>query len=87
MNSYKQLTDGFLMHLYEEIWRKIKKGTLSKNMYYELGIIYTIAVSREIYLELPSDFNQMVNQQVLNSLLQAGQNDGKPICVFQTYVE
>jgi hypothetical protein len=42
-------------------------------MYYELGIIIFVANWRGISLNQPSDFNEVVNQQVLNDLLQSEQ--------------
>jgi hypothetical protein len=73
MKLYKKLPGDFLIRYYNEIIKKIEKGILSKNMYYELGIIIFVANWRGISLNQPSDFNEVVNQQVLNDLLQSEQ--------------
>ena len=73
MNLYEKLPTDFLIRFYNQIIKNIEKGILTKNMYYELGIIISVANRREIYLDQPSDFNEVVNQEVLNNLLQSAQ--------------
>ncbi|MDQ0201873.1 hypothetical protein [Neobacillus ginsengisoli] len=73
MNFYEKLPVEFLIHFYNEIIKNIEKGILTKNMYYELGIIISVANRRGISLDQPSDFNEVINQQALNDLLQLEQ--------------
>jgi hypothetical protein len=74
MNCYEKLPVEFLIRFYNEIIKNIEKGILTKNMYYELGIIISVANRRGISLNPPSDFNAMINQQALNDLLQSDQD-------------
>ncbi|CRK84590.1 hypothetical protein [Neobacillus massiliamazoniensis] len=73
MDFYEKLPVDFLIHFYNDIIKNIEKDILSKNMYYELGIIISVANRRGISLDHPSDFNEVINQKVLNDLLQSGQ--------------
>ncbi|PFO07476.1 hypothetical protein COJ85_05695 [Bacillus sp. AFS076308] len=70
MNIYEKLPVEFLIRFYNEIIKNIEKGILTKNMYYELGIIISVASRRGISLDQPSDFNEVINQQALNDLSQ-----------------
>jgi hypothetical protein len=79
MNFYEKLPVEFLIRFYNEIIKNIEKGILTKNMYYEIGIIISVANRRGISLNPPSDFNEMINQQALNDLLQSDQ-DGIVCC-------
>lgn len=73
MNVYEKLPVEFLIRFYNEIIKNTEKGILTKNMYYELGIIISIASRRGISLDQPSDFNDVINQQALNDLTQTEQ--------------
>ncbi|KAA9030654.1 hypothetical protein [Niallia endozanthoxylica] len=67
MNFYKKLPTDLLLSFYSEIAMNIKKGTLTKNMYYELGLIISVASQRGITLQKPHDFEQVVNQKSLEN--------------------
>ncbi|MGG3469547.1 hypothetical protein ABES02_18950 [Neobacillus pocheonensis] len=73
MNFYEKLPVEFLIRFYNEIIKNMEKGILTKNMYYELGIIISVANRRGISLDQPSDFNEVINQHALNDLLQSEQ--------------
>ena len=73
MNFYEKLSVEFLISFYNEIIKNIEKGILTKNMYYELGIIISVASRRGISLDQPSDFNEVINQQALKDLSQTEQ--------------
>lgn len=73
MNFYEKIPSDFLINFYNEIIINIEKGILTKNMYYELGLIISVANRRGISLYQPSDFNKIINKQVLNDLLQSKQ--------------
>lgn len=78
MDFYEKLPVEFLICFYNEIFKNIEKGILTKNMYYELGILISAANRKGISLNLPFDFNQVVNQDALNNLLQSEQVKGRP---------
>ncbi|MFP5110750.1 hypothetical protein ACJ005_29445, partial [Neobacillus sp. 211] len=67
------LPEELLIRFYYEIINNIEKGILTKNMYYEIGIIISVGNRRGISLDQPSDFNEVINQQALNDLLQSEQ--------------
>jgi hypothetical protein len=73
MDFYEKLPEELLIRFYYEIINNIEKGILTKNMYYEIGIIISVANRRGISLDRPSDFNEVINQQALNDLLQSEQ--------------
>jgi hypothetical protein len=73
MDLYEKLPEELLIRFYYEIINNIEKGILTKNMYYEIGIIISVANRRGISLDQPSDFNEVINQQALNDLLQSEQ--------------
>lgn len=73
MDLYEKLPEELLISFYYEIINNIEKGILSKNMYYEIGIIIYVANRRGISLDQPADFNEVINQQALNDLLQTEQ--------------
>jgi hypothetical protein len=66
MNFYHQLPNGFLLGFYEEMMKNIEKGLLSKNMYYELGLIISVASQRGITLGKPCDYEQVIDQKELD---------------------
>lgn len=73
MDFYEKLPEELLIRFYYEIINNIEKGILTKNMYYEIGIIISVGNRRGISLDQPSDFNEVINQQALNDLLQSEQ--------------
>ncbi|WP_338473370.1 hypothetical protein R4Z10_21210 (plasmid) [Niallia sp. XMNu-256] len=70
MVLYEKLPSDILISFYDEILKNINEGILTKNMYYELGIIISVANRRSIILEEPCDFEQMVDQETLNDFIQ-----------------
>lgn len=74
MDFYEKLPADFLIAFYDEITKKIEEGLLTKNMYYELGLLISVASSRGITLERPCDFEQIVNQRFLDNFIQSAQN-------------
>lgn len=67
MNAYEQLPTDSLIFFYHEIIKNIEKGRLSKNMYYELGLIISVASRRGVTLSKPWDFDQVVDHQALDN--------------------
>lgn len=61
MDFYEKLPTDFLIAFYCEIMKNIEKGILTKNMYYELGLIILVANRRGITLNKPEDFEQVVD--------------------------
>jgi hypothetical protein len=70
MILYEKLPSDILISFYDEILKNIAKGILTKNMYYELGIIISVASQRGITIEEPCDFEQIVDQETLNDFIQ-----------------
>ncbi|WP_428910993.1 hypothetical protein [Niallia sp. Krafla_26] len=70
MGFYEKLPTDLLITFYCEIMKKIEKEILSKNMYYELGLIISVANRRGIKLNKPEDFKQVVNPKILNEFIQ-----------------
>jgi hypothetical protein len=70
MNFYEKLPENFLIRFYNEILKNIEKGILSKKMYYELGLIISVASQKGITLDSPADFKEEVNEAVLMDFLQ-----------------
>ena len=56
MDFYEKLPIDFLIDFYDEIIKNIEKGLLTKNMYYELGLIISVASQRGITFGKPCDF-------------------------------
>ena len=50
MVIYEKLPSDILISFYDEVLKNINKGILTKNMYYELGIIISVASRRGISL-------------------------------------
>ena len=46
MILYEKLPSDILISFYDEVLKNINKGILTKNMYYELGIIISVASQR-----------------------------------------
>jgi hypothetical protein len=53
MDFYEKLPNDVLITFYDEINKNIKKGILTKQMYYELGLIFSIMNRRGISLNKP----------------------------------
>ena len=53
-----------------EVPKNINKGILTKNMYYELGLIILVASQRGITLGKPCDFEQIVDQKTPENFIQ-----------------
>lgn len=70
MDFYEKLPTDFLTAFYNEIMKNIEKGILTKNMYYELGLMISAASQRGITLGKPCDFEQVVDQQALDDFIQ-----------------
>jgi hypothetical protein len=73
MDFYEKLPADFLIAFYDEMMKNIEKGLLTKNMYYELGLLISVAHQRGITLEQPYDFEQIVNQKALDEFIQLAQ--------------
>ncbi|MEH7238535.1 hypothetical protein [Bacillus sp. JJ1562] len=58
MDFYEKLPTDLFVYYYCEIMKNIKKGILTKNMYYELGLMISVAHQRRITLIEPDDFIQ-----------------------------
>jgi hypothetical protein len=74
MDFYEKLPTDFLIAFYDEMMKNIEKGLLTKKMYYELGLIISVARHRGITLEQPYDFEQIVDQKNLDDFIQLAQN-------------
>ncbi|WML39790.1 hypothetical protein RCG19_21890 [Neobacillus sp. OS1-2] len=57
-----------MIQFYEEVKKMISNGVVSKNMYYELGLIIAAASRRGIVLEKPKDFEQHIAHELLIEL-------------------
>lgn len=73
MDFYEKLPTEMLVAFYQEILDNIERGILSKNMYYELGLIISVASLRGITLGKPCDFTPSVDQTLLDEFIQSGQ--------------
>lgn len=74
MDFFEKLPSDFLITFYDEIMKNIERGLLTKNMYYELGLLISVARQRGITLEQPCDFEQIVDQKDLDEFIQLAQN-------------
>jgi hypothetical protein len=79
MDFYEKLPADFLIAFYDEIMKNIEKGLLTKNMYFELGLLITVASQRGITLEQPCDFEQIVDQKDLDDFILLTQNPTKDV--------
>lgn len=68
MNLYEKLPTNLLIDFYNEINKNIKKGILTKSMYYELGLIIAVMDRKGIQLDKPLDFEQVVDKQIMKKL-------------------
>jgi hypothetical protein len=73
MNLYEKLPVEFLIRFYNEVKMNIEKGILTKKMYYELGLIISVAHRRGISLDFPPDYKEQVNEEAFRNLLQSEQ--------------
>jgi hypothetical protein len=73
MDFYEKLPTDFLIAFYDEMMKNIEKGLLTKNMYYELGLLISVATQRGITLKQPCDFEQIVNPKYLDDFIQLTQ--------------
>lgn len=71
MNVYEQLPTNFLIDLYYGILKNIESGSLSKNMYYELGLMSLVASQRGLKLCRPADYEQIVTQRDFDEFIQS----------------
>jgi hypothetical protein len=74
MDFYEKLPTDFLIAFYDEMMKNIERGLLTKNMYYELGLLMSVARQRGIILEQPDDFEQIVDQSDLEEFIQIARN-------------
>ena len=74
MDFYEEVPADFLIDFYHEIMKNIEKGLLTKNMYYEIGLIISVARQKGITLIKPYDFEQMVDQKILEGFIQFAHN-------------
>lgn len=70
MDFYEKLPADFLVAFYDELMKNIEKGLLTKTMYYELGLIISVASQRGITLGQPYDFEQIVDQKELDNFIE-----------------
>ena len=70
MDFHERLPTDFLIDFYHEIMKNIEKRLLTKNMYFELGLIISVASQRGITLGKPCDFEQIVDQKTLDNFIQ-----------------
>jgi len=68
MSLYEKLPSDFLIQFYYELKKMISNGLVSKNMYYELGLIIAVASRRGILLDKPLDFEQHIVHELLREL-------------------
>jgi hypothetical protein len=68
MSLYERLPSDFLIQFYNEMKKMSSNGLVSKNMYYELGLIIAAASKRGIQLDKPKDFDHNVDQEILMEL-------------------
>ncbi|MBM7656201.1 hypothetical protein [Neobacillus cucumis] len=71
MKFYEKLPIEFLIRFYNEIKNNIENGILTKKMYYELGLIISVANRRCITLDLLADFDEEINEEVFKDFLQS----------------
>lgn len=69
MDFYEKLPIEFLIRFYNEVKNNIEKGILTKKMYYELGVIISVANRRGITLDIPVDFKEEINEDALKDLI------------------
>jgi len=60
IDFYEKLPTDLLMTLYGDMIRIIEKGTITKKLYYELGLIISVASQRGLTLGQPCTFKQKI---------------------------
>ncbi|TWD99369.1 hypothetical protein FB550_1074 [Neobacillus bataviensis] len=60
MSLYEKLPDDLLICFFNEVTNNIEKGILTKNTYFELGMIISVANRRGIDLIKLHDFNKIL---------------------------
>lgn len=68
MSLYEKLPTDLLLQFYQEINKIIARGPVSKNIYYELGLIIAAAAKRRISLGTPEYLEEIVDGQILLDL-------------------
>jgi hypothetical protein len=68
MSLYETLPTDFLLQFYHGINKNIVKGSVSKDSYYELGLIIAAAAKRGMSLGTLEDFKEIVDEQILMDL-------------------
>ncbi|NYE07463.1 hypothetical protein F4694_004274 [Bacillus niacini] len=68
MSLYEKLPSDVLIQFYYEVKKMTSTGLVSKNMYYELGLIIAAASRRGILLDKPKDFDQHIFHELLLKL-------------------
>ncbi|TWD91589.1 hypothetical protein FB550_12131 [Neobacillus bataviensis] len=69
MDFYEKLPNDVLITFYKEINKNIKKGILTKQMYYELGLIFSVMSRRGISLNKPCDLEEVVDSQIMKNII------------------
>ena len=65
----RKLPNDVLIAFYNEINKNIGKDILTKQMYYELGLIFSVLNRRGIFLNKPIDFEDVIDHQTRKILL------------------
>ncbi|MEH7417380.1 hypothetical protein V7266_19110 [Neobacillus drentensis] len=65
MDLYEKLPNDVLIAFYNEINKNIGKDILTKQMYYELGLIFSVLSRRGISLRKPNDFEEVIDHQTM----------------------
>ena len=69
MGFYEKLPNDVLIAIYNEINKNIEKGILTKQMYYELGLIFSVLNRRGIFFNKPIDFDDVIDQQTMANFI------------------
>ncbi|MBM7654178.1 hypothetical protein [Neobacillus cucumis] len=69
MDFYDNLPNAVLIAFYNEINKNIEKGILTKQMYYELGLIFSVMSRRGISLRKPIDFDDVIDQDTMENFI------------------
>ena len=69
MDFYEKLPNDVLIDFYNEINKNIGKDILTKQMYYELGLIFSVLSRRGISLRKPIDFDDVIDQDTMENFI------------------
>ncbi|MDR4948113.1 hypothetical protein [Neobacillus cucumis] len=69
MELYEKLPNDVLIGFYNEINKNIGKDILTKQMYYELGLIFSVLSRRGIFLNKPIDFDEVIDHQTMENFI------------------